>query len=173
MKSIKLFVISGVLGMLLSGCASVPVMEMTRSNYVKAPVYVENLSFEKFKRPADWESDEKWNKHVESWQQVFMKDLKNGFSEVRTLDNSAKQGLIVRTYVTDIKREYIQMWGGSDKMTFQVEYYDAATKEKIGQNSFITDSSGAGVLSYTFGGRMGECASEAGDMVGQILKKNQ
>ncbi len=171
-KMVGLCLILGLLGM-LSGCASLPKMDMTKASYVKSPVYVDTLSFDKFKRPAKWESDDEWNKHVEAWQQKFRSAMVDQCSNARRLEKDAKQGMIAKPFVTNIERNYIQMLGGTDYMDVEVELYDAASMEKIGMIRYRGDSNGAGYSTLSFGGRMGACATMAGDLLGRVLDKQQ
>jgi hypothetical protein len=173
MKFIKWLCLPMVLGAMLTGCASLPKMDMLTQSYTKAPVYVDTLSFEKFKRPDKWESDAEWAKHVAAWQQQFWGAMINQFSTARHLDASAKQGMIAKPCVTNIERHYIQMIGGRDFMQFEVELFDAATNKKIGMINFQGNSDGAGYGMFSFGGRMGECSRMGGDLLGRVLDKNQ
>jgi hypothetical protein len=173
MKLIKMLGLMTLLAVPLCGCVSLPVMNMTSQNYQKAPVFVDTLSFEKFKRPEKWESDAEWNKHVDAWQKTFWGALVDRFPQARRLDKDAKQGMIAKPFVSNIERHYIQMIGGEDIMQFEVELYNAATNEKIGMINYRGDSSGSGYAVFSFGGRMGECARMGGDLLGRTLEKNQ
>jgi hypothetical protein len=173
MKFVKLLCLPLLLAALLTGCAHLPKMDMLTQNYAKAPVYADTLSFEKFPRPDKWESAAEWDKHVGDWQKTFWGALAHQLSDVRRLDKEAKTGLIAKPYVTNIERHYIQMLGGVDIMQFEVELYDAATGKKIGMINYRGDSNAAGYATFSFGGRMDECARVGGDLLGRTLEKNQ
>lgn len=173
MRLIKWLCLPMLLTGALSGCVSLPTMNMTTQSYEKAPVFVDTLSFEKFKQPEKWESAAEWNKHVDAWQKQFWDALVNQLSDVRHLDGTVKKGMIVKPYVTNIERHYIQMIGGADFIQYEVELFDAATNQKIGTINYKGDSSGAGYGSFSFGGRIGECSRVGGDLLGRTLEKNQ
>jgi hypothetical protein len=157
--------------LVVTGCAGVPVLQMSKPDYPKSPLYVSALSFEKFKRPAKWESDDEWQKHVEAWQKNFKMTMGERLPEAKIFSTGVKEGLVVHPYVVDIQRNWNAMWGGLDKMSIEAELFNAATNEKVGEVSFVSDSSGVGMNGWTFGGRIGNCSENAAVLLSKSLKK--
>jgi hypothetical protein len=159
---------------LLAGCGSLPPkVEVINPGYTKAPVYVAQLSYERFKRPNDWESDKEWNVHVIAWQGRFWKQVHQTNLDIKEFAEGTKieKGLIVKPYVVGIKRRY-NGWGGLDAIDVVAELHDISG-EKVAAISYEAEmmSQQFPFECWTFGGRMGECADAAGMILGGEIKK--
>ena len=109
---------------------------------------------------------------TQAWQEKFQKALVKRYPNAKSLDKSATQGMIAKPYVVNIERNWNAVWGGSDYMNIEVELYNAATQEKIGLIKVKSDSIGVGPAGWSFGGRIGFCAVNAGDLLGRCFVKN-
>jgi uncharacterized protein YceK len=158
---------------LLSGCATVPSARVFKPGFVKSPVYIAALSFEKVSQT--WAQAGEWDQHVKHWRSIFWRRLARTVNQVQalSLNPDVKKGLIANPSVVGIDRNWNALLGGDDVMHIEVELVDAATNEKVAFLHYSADSSSAGWDKMSFDGRMEACADQAGYLLGRYFDKNQ
>jgi hypothetical protein len=163
---------------LTSGCATFnPASEVFVPNYPRSPLYFQTISFERFVRPGNWESDKDWDKHVKDWSGYFLIGLygMKGATYLEPNKPAPTSGLILRPYVTDIVRKYHVFLGGDDEIRLDVEFIDASNGKKVAHIQYAADSSGGltgyKLAGFTFGGRIGACSEQAGYLLSRYISE--
>ncbi len=120
------------------------------------------------------ESAEAWTRHVFLWNQAFVERLQSKSSRVTIVADgrAPKDGIAVTVSIVSLTKNP-SLYMGHDHLHVRLIFQDVVRNLTVLDTDIDVDSSGAGPLGYTFGGRIKSAVLNLAASLAGIINRGQ